>query len=261
MDWRRQMKLTIYLRGAAALAVVCLSSSCGPKGPSIPPKVDAVEADKFVAGVNQDLIELNHEFNAAGWTQSTYITADTQYLASRTTDRYLEWFSRKAAEAKAFDGMQLSPTTARSLMLLKLGVSAPAPADAAKRAELAELGTSLEAMYGEGKYCPPGTNKDGKGTGCHNIDDLEETLATSRNYGDLTEAWVGWHSIAKPMRPKYQRFVELANEGARELGFEDLGVLWRSRYDMSAKDFEKETDRLYEQVKPLYKALHCYASK
>ena len=63
------------------------------------------------------------------------------------------------------------------------------------------------------------------------------------------------------MRPKYQRFVELANEGARELGYDDLGVLWRSRYDMPAKDFEKEAARLYGQVEPLYKSLHCYARK
>ena len=146
-------------------------------------------------------------------------------------------------------------------MLLKLGVSAPAPADAAKRAELATLSTELDAMYGEGKYCPPGTNKDGKKTDCKNLDELADTIATSRNYAELTEAWAGWHSIAKPMRPKYQRFVELANEGAQELGFDDLGVLWRSRYDMPAEDFEKEAARLYGQVKPLYKGLHCYARK
>ena len=255
------MNQSNYLRGTAAFATLCLLSSCAPKGPTPPPKADKVAAQKFVEQVNKDLVPLFREFNAAGWTQSTYITADTQYLASQATDRYLEYFSRKAGEAKAFEGADLDPSTARSLMLIKLGVSAPAPADATKRAELAELSTSLEAMYGEGKYCPPGTNKDGKGTGCRNLDDLGETLATSRNYGDLTEAWVGWHSISKPMRPKYERFVALANEGARELGFEDLGVLWRSRYDMSAKDFEKEADRLYDQVKPLYKALHCYASK
>ena len=63
------------------------------------------------------------------------------------------------------------------------------------------------------------------------------------------------------MRPKYQRFVELANEGAKELGFDDVGVLWRSRYDMPVADFEKEAARLYGQVEPLYKGLHCYARK
>jgi peptidyl-dipeptidase A len=247
-----------YLRGLAAISCVAAAALLGScsKGVTPPPKVDASE---FVAKVNDDLIDLNHEANAAGWTQATDITTDTQYLNSRVTDRYLEFFSRKAGEAKAYEKDKLDAATKRSLMLIKLGVSAPAPADAAKRKELAELTTELDAMYGEGKYCPPGANKDGKKTDCKNLDELSETIATSRNYQELTDAWAGWHSIARPMRPKYQRFVELANEGAKELGFDDVGVLWRAGYDMPVADFEKETDRLWGQVEPLYKGLHCYA--
>src|SRR5512140_2600618 len=45
---------------------------------------------------------------------------------------------------------------------------------------------------------------------------------------------------------------------ARELGFDDAGAMWRSNYDMPPADFEKEVDRLWEQVKPLYVALHAY---
>src|SRR5690606_4233173 len=37
-----------------------------------------------------------------------------------------------------------------------------------------------------------------------------------------------------------------------------LGQLWRSGYDMTPEAFEKETDRLWNQVKPLYDDLHCY---
>jgi len=259
------MSTSNYLRGAAAIttsvAAACLLASCGgPKGVTPPPKL---EATAFVAQVNTDLVELAKEGNAAGWTQQTYITPDTQYLNARVTDHYLEYFSRTAAAAAKYDKAKdkLDASTERSLLLIRLGVSAPAPADPAKRAELANLTTELDAMYGEGKYCPPGTNKDGKKTDCRIYDDLAETIATSRNYADLTEAWVGWHSIAKPMRPKYQRFVELANEGAKELGFDDVGVLWRARYDMPVADFEKEGDRLFAQVKPLYQGLHCYARK
>jgi peptidyl-dipeptidase A len=250
------MNSSNYLRAAtSSLLAVGLLASCS-KGTTPPPKI---EAEAFVTDVNKDLVELNHEAQSAGWTQATDITIDTQYLNSRVTDRYLEYFSRKAGEAKAYEKDKLDASTARSLMLIKLGVSAPAPADAAKRRELAELTTELDAMYGEGKYCPPGTNKDGRKTDCKNLDELSEIIATSRNYQELTDAWVGWHSVAKPMRPKYQRFVELANEGARELGFDDLGVMWRAGYDMPAADFEKEADRLWGQVEPLYKGLQCYA--
>ncbi|HJL40465.1 MAG TPA: M2 family metallopeptidase, partial [Myxococcales bacterium LLY-WYZ-16_1] len=64
--------------------------------------------------------------------------------------------------------------------------------------------------------------------------------------------------ISPPMRSLYAEFVALANEGARDIGFADLGELWRSGYDMPPEDFAKEVDRLWEEVSPLYEALHCY---
>ena len=160
------------LRGAASLTAICLLTSCGgPKGVTPPPKLEAVA---FVAQVNTDLVDLAKEGNAAGWTQQTYITPDTQYLNARVTDHFLEYFSRTAAAAAKYDKAKdkLDASTERSLLLIKLGVSAPAPSDPAKRAELANLSTELDAMYGEGKYCPPGTNKDGKKTDCRIFDDL-----------------------------------------------------------------------------------------
>ena len=101
----------------------------------------------------------------------------------------------------------------------------------------------MTSMYGAGKYCPKGPES------CQNIDDISKTLATSRDWDQQLEAWTGWHSIAPPMRKDYQRFVELANEGAQGLGYKDLGELWRAGYDMSAAEFESETERLWTQVK------------
>ena len=61
-----------------------------------------------------------------------------------------------------------------------------------------------------------------------------------------------------PIRKDFVRYVELANKGARQLGFKDNGAMWRSKYDMAPDDFAKELDRLWEQVKPLYLSLHAY---
>jgi peptidyl-dipeptidase A len=52
--------------------------------------------------------------------------------------------------------------------------------------------------------------------------------------------------------------VGLANEGARDAGFADVGDLWRSGYDMPPADFAAEVDRLWTQVRPLYVSLHAY---
>src|SRR5262249_5621328 len=135
--------------------------------------------------------------------------------------------------------------------------------------------TSMTSLYGKGQYCPPErspllkyvrTEKATRGpaapneasTRCLRLDELSRVLATSRDFAELVEAWRGWHAIATPMRNKYVRYVELANEGAREIGFEDVGALWRSAYDMRPADFEADVERSWSQVKPLYEALHCY---
>ena len=83
-------------------------------------------------------------------------------------------------------------------------------------------------------------------------------MRDSRDPKELLDAWTGWHSISPPMRADYARFVELANEGARELGFKDTGAIWRAKYDMPPDAFAAEIDRLWGQVKPLYDSLHCY---
>ncbi|MET0357703.1 MAG: M2 family metallopeptidase, partial [Cellvibrio sp.] len=84
-----------------------------------------------------------------------------------------------------------------------------------------------------------------------------EVIANSRNYDELLDAWTGWHSISPVFRKDYQRYIELANTGARSYGFHDLGAAWRSGYDMPAENFDAEVERLWTQVEPLYKSLQC----
>ena len=208
-------------------------------------------ADEFVARINDELAELRREIGAADWVRSTYITEDTGILASKASERYAEWHSRNVKASMAYDGMELAPQTRRALDLLKLGTSAPAPDDAAKRSEIAAITTDLEGMYGAGQYCRSDND-------CRGGAELEDFMTSNRDYDELLDAWQGWRRIAVPMRGKYERFVELANEGANELGYGDLGEMWRSGYDMSADEFQTDTARLWEEVKPLYDALHCH---
>ena len=213
----------------------------------------AETADEFVARINREFANIWLEGNAAGWTQATYINVDTELLNARATERWLAAFGKAVEEAKAFDGQPMTPASKRAIERLKQGVPAPAPEDPAKRAELAALLSSMESKYGSAKYCKQGAES------CRDETQLKTVLETSRNYDELLDAWQGWHNAAKPLRADYQRFVELANEGARQMGYADLGAMWRSGYDMPADDFTKEAARLYSQVEPLYKDLQCYA--
>ena len=255
------MHSTKLFAGAASGALcLVLSGGCAPRESATPageasrPAAAADEsADQFVTRVNGELTALAQEAQAAGFTLDTFITPDTQLLNAKANDRYLAYLSKAVAQSKRYDGQALSPATARALMKLRLNVAAPAPDDAHKRARLTQLEAQLEAKYGQGKYCPLRT------ASCKNLEQLSEILAKSRKYDELTEAWKGWHGVGAGMREDYTQFVALANEGARELGFKDLGVMWRAGYDMSPEEFDAESERLWQQVKPLYAGLHCYA--
>jgi peptidyl-dipeptidase A len=209
------------------------------------------------------LADLTIERERALWVADTYITSDTEFLAAKADERLLAYLSQAASDASAYRGATMSRDTARELLLLKQSVDAPAPKDPAKRAEFARLSAKLSAEYGSGKNCEPAVVDAAAPASaphkCQNIDDLSEVLATSRNFDELTEAWRRWHTISAPMRGDYAKFVELANEGAREFGYRDLGALWRSSYDMSPDEFAAESARLWSEVQPLYQDLHCYA--
>jgi peptidyl-dipeptidase A len=236
------------LRAAGLASLAAALAACG--GGDARPKETV---DEFVARNNDQLREVVTEYQRAAWLQLTYINEDTEALSAKAYERLQAKVAEGIAAAKAHEGAEMSPESARTIELLKFSLSAPAPDDPPKRAELAALETKLTSTYGEGKWCPEGPDS------CQNIDAISKTLATSRDWDTQLEAWKGWHTISPPMRKDYQRFVELANEGAAGLGFKNLGELWRAGYDMSPADFEQETERLWTQVKPLYDGLHCYA--
>src|SRR5690554_1597417 len=212
-------------------------------------------ADAFIARVNAELKEMYPELTAAQWLSNTYIIDDSQLLAAKANEKFLTSLNAWIEQARRFEGQDMSPETARAINLLKLGTSMPAPRDPQKLAELTRIATRMEGMYGAGTYC---SNPEDPSS-CRQLGALEDVLAKDRSYEAQLDAWQGWHSISRPMREDYVRFVELVNEGARELGYADAGEMWRSGYDMSPVELAAETDRLWGQVKPLYEQLHCYA--
>ena len=182
-------------------------------------------ADQFIARVNDEYKKMYPEMTAAQWLSSTYINDDSQLLSAKANERYLTQLNSWIEQSKKFEGKQMSPATARAIQLLKIGTAMPAPKDPAKLAELTQIATRMEGMYGSGSYCSgPGD------TDCRQLGDLEDVLRNSRDYDAQLDAWKGWHTISKPMRKDYTRFVELVNEGAQNLGYADTGRRWTGSY-------------------------------
>ena len=225
-----------------ALVFSGCSTSQGTKPPGQPlgqlPAQSVEGAQAFMEQVERELLELIVHAERAAWVKMTYITHDTALLEARAQEGVMEYMARRAKEAVRYDGVKLPDKLRRKFELLKLSLTLPAPKDASKRSELAGLVSRLDAQYGTGKYCP--TRGNGR---CFTLGDLKETMAKSRDYGALLDAWQGWRTISPPMKSDYARLVELANEGARELGFADVAQIWKSRYDMPSESFEQEVDR------------------
>jgi peptidyl-dipeptidase A len=266
---------------AHSIAFVALLAACGGEpAPSICPKVPPLpsppppvaegarptvaEARAFVDDVEDNLRRLWVARDREGWINQNFINDDTQALAATGEEATAAYVGDAIKRSRRFDPIraELPPDVARKLYLLSLAQTIPAPSDAPERAELAGIESWMTSSYGKGQYCPPSGSpllkQVAKGEACLHLDELSRVLATSRDFAELVEAWRGWHATAAPMKEKYARYVELANAGAKEIGYDDVGALWRAGYDMSPADFEADIERLWSDVKPLYDQLHCY---
>src|SRR5580692_5037267 len=236
--------VTLLLASALGPRLVCAQQSAAPTPD---------EAKRFIEHAEQELSELGLKAARAAWVQLNFITFDTEIIAADAEEAANTAATNYAKLAHRYDNVPLSPELARKRLLLELATEFPAPDDPKAQKELSGILSSLESDYGKGKWCPDGDAKP-----CLDITKIERLLATSRNPEELKRAWIGWHAIGAPMRDRYARMVELGNAGSRELGYSDVGALWRSKYDMPPDDFARELDRVWEQLRPLYISLHAY---
>jgi peptidyl-dipeptidase A len=231
---------------ALAVAMPALAQTAAPASPT------AAEADAFVAQVEKEYADFNLYGSQVAWVNNTYITDDTDALSARVGTQGTEMgvkFAKGAAQFAKAPG--LSYDTKRKLDFLRAGLVLPAPSTDGAAAELNTIATRLNSSYGKGKGTLKGAEINGS--------DIEAAMGTNRNPTELAEMWTSWHTnVGKPMKTDYARMVEIANQGAKELGYADVGAMWRSGYDMDPDAFAALTDKLWNEVKPLYDALHCF---
>jgi peptidyl-dipeptidase A len=232
--------------------VVCLTCSLAALAYGADRKPTPEDARRFIDDAEQKLLILGVDSARADWVKDTYITDDTETLSAKLDERAIAATVEYAKQSTRFDGLKLDPVTARKIKLLKLSLTIATPSDPKESEELTRIVAGMEGTYGKGKYCPGGPES------CKDLDELSNIMSDSRDPAKLLEAWAGWHAIARPMRKDFVRYVELANKGARQLGFQDNGAMWRAKYDMAPEAFAAELDRLWEQVRPLYLSLHAY---
>ncbi|MGC6399598.1 M2 family metallopeptidase [Sphingomonas sp. FW199] len=254
--------------GVSALALACLLATpalaqqkTAPAKPAAEAKpapekaLTPADADAFVAAAEKAAFDFSVEASRIQWVNATYITDDTDALAAQSGAEGTEMAVKYALEAAKYAAIHgLSPDTKRKLDILRSSLTLPAPTTQGAADELATLVTKMSSAYGKGR----GT-LDGKPI---NGSDIEAAMGTERNPAKLKEMWLSWHdNVGAPMGQDYARSVEIANLGAKELGFRDVGAMWRSNYDMDPAEFARLTDKLWKEVEPLYRSLFIYTRK
>ncbi|RYF94562.1 MAG: peptidase M2 family protein [Caulobacteraceae bacterium] len=248
------MKKTTLLAAAAALALTggfAIGQTPTPAPATAPAATPTPEEAKaFIDKAETDLAKLSEYVNKASWVRATNITEDTMWLEAKAGAEATTLATDLAVQAAKYDKTAADPVTRRKLDILKRALVLPAPQRPGAAEQMATIGSRLDSIYSTGKFEFKGKQIT--------LNDAEDVLANSRDPAELKAAWEGWHSISPVMSADYAQLVDLANEGSRQLGYADTGALWRSGYDMGPDEFAAETDRLWQQIAPFYKNLHCY---
>ena len=240
------------LLAASALALTACAADAQDSGAEAPARDAATPAAAraLTEEAEAAYAELGEASARTAWVKATNITYDTNWLEARMNEELTELSVGFANRARAFNGVELDAETRRKIDLLRGGIVLPAPTTPGAAGELAQITTRLDSTYSQGSIEFGGESVPQNET--------EILMRELRDPARLQEVWTKWHAVAEPMRDDYARLVEIANEGARELGYEDAGQMWRSGYDMDPDAFAAETDRLWSQVEPLYAQLQCH---
>jgi len=243
------------LKLTAVMAISTLTFACQPNqgqkqdAESKPAPATAEDAKQYVADAEKSLAEDYEITGKAFWVQANFMTDDTNALAAKASEEATKKSVKLALGTKQFKDLTLDYDTQRKLDILKSGLVIPAPSDDVKTKELSKITANLDATYAKG------CTETGE---CFTLGELSSTMANSDDEKAQLDAWINWRKVSPQMRSNYQRMVEIANEGSKELGYADTGALWRSKYDMPADDFAADMDRVWGQVKPLYDSLQCH---
>ena len=243
----KAMISTLSLALSLAVATPALAQAAPAAAPT------AADADAFIASVEKDLFDYTVEASEVNWVNATYITDDTDAMAARINAVGTEKSVKYALEAAKYMSVPgLNADTKRKLDILRTGIVLPAPTTAGAATELNKIATDLQSQYGKGRGTLDGKEISGS--------DIEAEMGNLQHTpAEFAEMWTSWHNnVGAPMKDDYAKMVSIANDGAKELGFADTGAMWRSGYDMPPEEFAKVTEKIWQDMKPLYVALHTY---
>ncbi|XP_060637297.2 angiotensin-converting enzyme isoform X1 [Anolis sagrei] len=226
-----------------------------PEGyPEVIDKItDEAAAAKFLEEYNRTAEVVWNTYTEASWTYNVNITEHNKKIMLEKNLEMSNHTLHYGLQARTFDPTDFKDTSIKRI-LKKLSDIERAALSEQELKEYNQLLSDMETTYSVAKVCT--TDK-----GCKALDpDLTNTMANSRDYDELLEAWKGWRDVSgKKIRTPYKRYVQLSNKAARLNGHADNGAFWRSLYETPA--FEEDLERIWQQLQSLYYNLHAYVRR
>ncbi|XP_049820777.1 angiotensin-converting enzyme-like isoform X2 [Aethina tumida] len=216
------------------------------------------EALQFLREYDDEASNMCFRVGSAQWTYSTNMTDfnKRKMIDEQTRKAKFDKISwRKAAE---FDWTRLPDPMARRQLRMLMSNSRASLSDD-KYNEIYHLISEMKDLYAHIKVCP--YNNFATVYCDLELDpDVKKLMAHSRSNAELMHIWKDWHDkVGPPMKNKFMRYVDLANQASRLNGFQNAGE--EMRYSYEDENFESEVAQAFHKLQPLYKELFTYVRR
>ncbi|KAF5304689.1 hypothetical protein FQA39_LY09466 [Lamprigera yunnana] len=220
--------------------------------------VNVGEALQFLQEYNNEAAEMCFRLNTARWNYATNMTdANKKRMIDEQTHK-AKFDKVSWKKVITFDWTNLSdPVSKRQLKYL--ATTGRASLNDEKYNEIHHLIAEMKDAYSHMQICPF-NSFDPKLCNINLEPDVMRLMSHSRNPAELLYIWKEWHDkVGSPLKNKYMRYIQLANQAARMIGFADAGEQMQNLYDDN--DFERELMETWRTLEELYKELFTFVRK
>ncbi|KAL1513127.1 hypothetical protein ABEB36_002587 [Hypothenemus hampei] len=221
-------------------------------------KIQLEEALQFLREYDGEATDKCFRVSSAQWAYSTNMTdsnkrkmVEEQTLKAKFDK--VTW--RKAVE---FDWTRLPDPMARRQIRMLTMISRASLSDE-KYNEIHHLISEMKDLYAHVRICPFVPNRRSEEPIYCDLDigDAQKIMANSRNSYELLHLWEEWHDkTGQPMKNKFMRYVNLANQAAALNGLLHAGEEMELVYETS--EFQDELAESFQKILPLYKEFFAY---
>lgn len=217
-----------------------------------------LEVDEFLRSYESEYQRLSYEWSEADWASNTHIVEGDSMNAVRTRAAHEAYpgFVGSTENIDAIRGYvaqrdQLTPLQVRQLeRMLYNAAQEPQTVPDVVRDRVAAEAEQNERLYGF-EY-----HMGGRAVTPNEIDAI---LRTSRDLVQRRRAWEASKEVGAALKNGIVRLRDLRNRTVQALGYPDFWSYQVSDYGMTADEMLALSDRLIEELRPLYRELHTWA--